>query len=162
MAYVKSRLVLGTSFMPENNGPEKRSARYVIKVTIVGPDDSMLYQVLEAIADKSVTVDGIRIGSRDLKGRDLEVQAVVMLPTRHAMDILVSLTFKGASAAIVVLESPDPELESKHRNEIRENVGHVPTRVFYVGSELDKEKKRELLSLFHDLVNEVMATRAGE
>ncbi len=148
--------------MAENEDLDERTLKYVLKVTVVGPNDSMLYNVLSAIAEKSVDVDGIRIGSRDFRTDRSEIRTVVMSPTQNAMDVLLSLTLIGASGAIIVLESPDPELETKYRNEIREKVGSVPTRVFYSGAALSEAKREEVCQLFQDLVHEMMMSRLNK
>ena len=88
--------------------------------------------------------------------KDLEIA-----PPKHAaLDILLSLTFKGASAVIIVLKDPDPELETVYRNEVRENLGaKVPTRIVTIGSVLDKFKRTEIHHTFDELIEEILARR---
>ncbi|RLI51199.1 MAG: hypothetical protein DRO73_00655 [Candidatus Thorarchaeota archaeon] len=138
----------------------ERKSRWLFKITIVGPDDMLLREVMDAINSNTVAVDGIRIGSRDLEAGSSEVRAVMMSPTKRAMDILFSFSYRGASAVIIVLRRPDPEIETKYRNEIRENIGSgCPTRVFYVGDELNEEKRKELAGLFTSLIEEMIEAR---
>ncbi|MHA1770295.1 MAG: hypothetical protein ACTSYL_02070 [Candidatus Thorarchaeota archaeon] len=139
---------------------EDKKARYLFKITIVGPDDVLLREVMNAINENIVAVDGIQIGSTDVEAGASEVHAVMMSPTRKAMDILLSLTFRGATAAIIVLREPDPAIEKKFRNVIREKIGTKhPTRVFYVGDALDTAKHKELAELFNGLIEEMLAAR---
>ncbi|MHA1943523.1 MAG: hypothetical protein ACW96M_03915, partial [Candidatus Thorarchaeota archaeon] len=92
-------------------------SKFLFKITVVGPDDSLLEDVLSTF-DPVVKVDGIRIVSADHSTDDSEVRAVFMSPKHAVLDILLSMTFKGASAVIIVLRDPDPELETVYRNEV--------------------------------------------
>ncbi|MFW9812015.1 MAG: hypothetical protein ACFFF9_06100 [Candidatus Thorarchaeota archaeon] len=135
----------------------REKSRYLFKLTVVGPDDSLLEDVLSTF-DPVVKVDGIRIVSAEHSTDSSEVRAVFMSPKHAALDILLSLTFKGASAVIIVLREPDPELETVYRNEIRENLGaRIPTRVVTIGSTLDKFKRTEIHHTFDELIEEILA-----
>jgi hypothetical protein len=137
-------------------------SKYLFKITVVGPDDSLLEDVLSTF-DPVVKVDGIRIVSADHSTDDSDVRAVFMSPKHAVLDILLSLTFKSASAVIIVLKDPDPELETVYRNEIRENLGaKVPTRVCAVGSSLDEFKRTQILHIFDELIEEILAQREKE
>lgn len=134
-------------------------SKYLFKITVVGPDDSLLEDVLSTF-DPVVKVDGIRIVSAVHSTDDSTVRAVFMSPKHAVLDILLSMTFKGASAVIIVLRDPDPELETVYRNEIRENLGaKVPTRVVTIGSTLDKFKRTEIHHTFDELIEEILAKR---
>jgi hypothetical protein len=86
-----------------------------------------------------------------------------MSPKHAALDILLSLTFKGANAAIIVLREPDPELETVYRNEVRENLGtKIPTRVVTVESGIDEFKRTEIHHTFDDLIEEILVLREKE
>ncbi len=150
---------------PKDKEPKTKKAsksKYLFKITVVGPEDSLLEDVLSTF-DPVVKVDGIRIVSADRSTDDSEVRAVFMSPKHAALDILLSLTFKGASAVIIVLRDPDPELETIYRNEIRENLGTgIPTRVVTVGSSLDEFKRNEIHHCFDELVDEILALREKE
>jgi hypothetical protein len=136
--------------------------RYLFKLTVVGPDDSLLEDVLSTF-DPVVKVDGIRIVSAEHSTDSSDVRAVFMSPKHAALDILLSLTFKGASAVIIVLREPDPEIETMYRNEIRENLGaKVPTRVVTIGSALDEFKRTEIHHTFDELIEEILARRKKE
>jgi hypothetical protein len=41
-----------------------------------------------------------------------DVKTLFMSPKHSALDILLSVTFAGASGAIIVLKEPDPEMET--------------------------------------------------
>ena len=143
----------------KKKSPRKGKSKFLFKITVVGPDDSLLENVLSTF-DPVVKVDGIRIVSADHSTDDSEVRAVFMSPKHAALDILLSLTFKGASAVIIVLKDPDPELETVYRNEVRENLGaKVPTRIVTIGSVLDKFKRTEIHHTFDELIEEILARR---
>lgn len=141
---------------------KRTKSKFLFKITVVGPDDTLLEDVLSTF-DPVVKVDGIRIVSADHSTDDSDVRAVFMSPKHAALDILLSLTFKSASAVIIVLREPDPELEIIYRNEIRENLGtKVPTRVCTIGSTLDEFKRAEIHHTFDELIEEILAQRDKE
>ena len=158
-----SIVVWGFAMMTTTDKKKKKNkrakTRYLFKLTVVGPDDSLLEDVLSTF-DPVVKVDGIRIVSAEHHTDSSDVQALFMSPKHSVLDILLSLTFKGASAVIIVLREPDPELETIYRNEIRENLGsRVPTRVVTVGSTLDKFKRTEIHHIFDELIEEILARK---
>lgn len=135
---------------------KKKRSRFLFKITVVGPDDKLLEKVLSTF-DPVVAVDGIRIGSTELDTDSSEIHAVFMSPKHSALDILLQLTYKGASAVIIVLKESDPEIETIYRNEIRENLGTgVPTRVLTVTLPLDKYEINEIHHVFDDVVEEIL------
>lgn len=143
----------------KKSSKKKAKSKYLFKVTVVGPDDSLLESVLSTF-DPVVKVDGIRIVSADHSTDDSDVRAVFMSPKHAALDILLSMTFKGASAVIIVLRDPDPEMETVYRNEIRENLGaKVPTRVCTVGSTLDEFTRTQIHHTFDELMEEILSLR---
>ncbi len=112
-------------------------ARYLFKITIVGPDDGLLGKVLDVFSKKTIAVDGIRIGSTRVEISGSDISTVLMSPGKAAQSLLLSLSYKGSAGAIIVLREADPQMESVYRNMIRENLGAgYPTRVFVVGSRL--------------------------
>lgn len=140
----------------------KAKPKYLFKITVVGPDDQLLENFLSTF-DPVLKVDGIRIVSTDHITDESDVRAVFMSPKHAALDILLSLTFKGASAVIIVLREPDPDLEAVYRNEIRENLGaKIPTRVFTIGASIDEFKRTEIHHIFDELVEEILAQREKE
>ena len=141
---------------------KRAKSKYLFKITVVGPDDALLEDVLSTF-DPVVKVDGIRIVSAGHSTDDSDVKAVFMSPKHEALDILLSLTYKGASAVIIVLRDPDPELETIYRNEIRENLGaKVPTRVVTIGSSVDKFKRNEIHHTADELIEEILAQKDKE
>lgn len=123
---------------------------------MVGPDDKLLEKVLSTFKPV-VTVDGIRIGSTEFDIDSSEIRAVFMSPKHSALDILLALTYKGASAVVIVLKEPDLEIETIYRNEIRKNLGSgVPTRVLTVELPFDEFKKNEIHHTFDDVVEEIL------
>lgn len=128
---------------------------------MVGPDDKLLEEVLSTFDDPVVAVDGIRIGSTEVDTDTSDIHAVFMSPKHSALDILLALTYKGASAVIIVCKEADPEIETIYRNEIRENLGSgVPTRVVKINSPLDDFEKNEIHHVFDELIEEIFEKRA--
>ncbi len=107
-----------------------------------------------------VAVDGIRIGSTEVDTDTSEIHAVFMSPKHSALDILLTLTYKGASAVILVIKDADPAIETIYRNDIRENLGTgIPTRVVLVDLPLDDFKKNEIHHVFEDVVEEILESK---
>ncbi|MFW9850991.1 MAG: hypothetical protein ACFFF4_17825 [Candidatus Thorarchaeota archaeon] len=138
----------------------KKRKRYLFKVTVVGPDDALLERVLGVVNQNVVAVDGIRIGTTDVETDESNVRAVTWSPRHSALDILLSVTYAGANAVVIVLSDEDPEIESIYREEIKEHLGSkTPTRVLVVGSSIDEFKQIEILNMFEDLFEEVLETK---
>ena len=157
--YDEYNLVWGFVTMTPAEKKKLSKAKYLFKITVVGPDDSLLESFLSTF-DPVVKVDGIRIVSADHSTDDSDVRAVFMSPKHAALDILLSLTFKGANAVVIVLREPDPEMEKIYRNEIRENCGdRIPSRVCTIGSSIDDFKRTEIHLMFDELVEEILAQR---
>jgi hypothetical protein len=147
---------------PATDDSKKKRSRYLFKITVVGPDDKLLEEVLSTFDDPVVAVDGIRIGSTDIDTDSSEIHAVFMSPKHSALDILLALTYKGASAAMIVCKDADPEIETIYRNEIRENLGTgIPTRVITTNIPIDDFKKNEIHHIFDDIVEEILAKRTA-
>lgn len=140
----------------------KSKSNYLFKITVVGPDDMLLEDVLSTF-DPVVKVDGIRIVSADHSTDDSNVRAVFMSPKHAVLDILLSLTYKGASAVMIVMKDSDPELETIYRNEIRENLGtKVPTQVVTIGSGIDEFKRAEIHHTFDEIIEEILSKKEKE
>ena len=134
--------------------------RYLFKITVVGPEDKLLADVLKVFNEHVIAIDGIRIGSGEMETDSTDVRVLLMSPKHSAMDLLLSMTYKGASAVIIVLRDADPEIETIYRNEIRESVGEgIPTRVVTVGSEIDRYKRNEIALLFEEILEEILASK---
>jgi hypothetical protein len=135
----------------------KEKSRYLFKITVVGPEDPLLERVLAVFNEQVVAVDGIRIGATKFELADSDVGTLFMSPEHAALDVLLSLTFKGAKGVIIVLREPDPQLETVYRNEIRNNLGEgIPTRVICLGADLDEFKRTEIQSVLDDLLREIL------
>lgn len=140
-----------------NVSPKSDKTRYLFKITVVGPEDKLLEELLSTFDDPVVAVDGIRIGSTEVAFDSSEVHAVFMSPKHSALDILLALTYRGASGVIIVLREPDPELEAVYRNEIRKSLGtKIPTQVVTISSEIDDFKKQEIHHIFDEMIAEIL------
>jgi len=141
----------------------KKRRRYLFKVAVVGPEDALLEQVLAVVNQSAVAVDGIRIGTTSMETNGSNVQAVTWSPRHSVLDILLSVTYSGANAVVIVLRDTDPEIESIYRNEILEHLGsETPTRILTVGSGIDKFKEHEILSMFEELFQEVLESKKND
>jgi hypothetical protein len=141
--------------------PKSEKSRYLFKITVVGPEDKLLEELLSAFDDPVVAVDGIRIGSTEVDFDSSEVHAVFMSPRHSAMDILLALTYRGASGVIIVLREADPELETVYRNEIRDSLGtKIPTAVVEIGSGLDNFKIQEIRHVVDEMIAEIFEMKA--
>ncbi|MFX1416855.1 MAG: hypothetical protein ACFFC0_08580 [Promethearchaeota archaeon] len=139
----------------------KEKSRYLFKITVVGPEDPLLERVLAVFNEQVVAVDGIRIGATKFELADSDVGTLFMSPEHAALDILLSLTFKGAKGVIIVLREHDPQIETVYRNEIRKNLGEgIPTRVISVSGDLDEFKRTEIQSVLDDLLREILGVAA--
>ena len=158
LMHANTRMILGVSrITPAKTTPKKKRSKYLFKITVVGPDDKLLEAVLSSFDDPLVAVDGIRIGYTELDTDTSEVHAVFMSPKHSALDILLTLTYKGASAVIIVCKDADPEIETIYRNEIRDNLGTgIPTRVVKVVLPLDDFKKNEIHHIFDEIIEEIL------
>ena len=143
--------------MPHKKDAEKSKSRYLFKITMVGPEDKLLEKVLSVINENVVAVDGIRIGATHLETENSDVKALFMSPKHSALDILLSLTYKGAKGVMIVLKEHDPEIETMYRNEIRENLGQgIPTRVIAVGTKIEEFKKAEIRNTLDEMIEEML------
>ena len=134
--------------------------RYLFKITVVGPEDKLLADVLKVFNEHVIAIDGIQIGSGEMETDSTDVRVLLMSPKHSAMDLLLSMTYKGASAVIIVLRDADPEIETVYRNEIRETVGEgIPTRVVTIGSGIDEYKRNEIALLFEEILEEILASK---
>ena len=151
--------------MPQAKGRKKsrsrkKKPRYLFKITVVGPDDKLLEEVLSVLSAEVIAVDGIRISSAAVTVEKTDVKTLFMSPKHSALDILLSVTFAGASGAIIVLKEADPEMETLYRNEVREKIGTgVPTRVIAIGSGMDDFKRNEIAVLLDEMVGEILSVK---
>jgi len=144
---------------PKAKTPKK--TRYLFKITVIGPDDFLLKEVLHAFSEKVVEVDGISISAAGHKTGNSDVEALIMSPAYSALDVMLSLTFKGASGVIVALREPDELTELAYRNKAKSNAGDVPTRALSVGPGLTDEKRKEIVRLLNEMLEEIVTAREG-
>ncbi len=138
----------------------KKRKRYLFKVTVVGPEDAILEQVLAVVNQNAVAVDGIRIGTTNMDTKGSNVRAVTWSPRHSALPILLDVTYSGANAVVIVLKDKDPEIEAIYREEICEHLGsRTPTRLLTVGSDIDEFKRHEILNMFEELFQEVLESK---
>ena len=151
--------------MPQAKGrkktkSKKKKPRYLFKITVVGPDDKLLGEVLSVLSEEVIAIDGIRISSAAVTVEKTDVKTLFMSPKHSALDLLLSVTFAGASGAIIVLKEADPEMETLYRNEIREEIGTgVATRVIALESGMDDFKRNEIAVLLDEMVEEILSLK---
>jgi hypothetical protein len=116
----------------------------------------LLGDVLSVLSAEVIAVDGIRISSTAVTVEKTDVKTLFMSPKHSALDLLLSVTYAGASGAIIVLKEADPEME----NEIREEIGTgVATRVIALGSGIDDFKRNEIAVLLDEMVEEILSLK---
>ena len=126
----------------------------------MGPDDKLLEKVLSIVNQNAVAVDGIRIGTTAVETEESNVRAVTWSPRHSALELLLSVTYAGANAVVIVMPDADPEIETIYRNEIRAHLGSgVPTRVVLIDSEIDEFKRLEIVTLFEELYQEILEVK---
>ena len=136
-----------------------KKQRYLFKITVIGPKDKLLEDVLKVINEDVIAIDGVRITATSLETDDLEVKTVTMAPKHSALDAMEAMTFTGANAVLIILDEADPKTETIYRNKIRENLGSgVPTRVCVISDMMTSEKKAEIAGCFNEMVEELTAT----
>ncbi|MHA1637973.1 MAG: hypothetical protein ACTSUO_05250 [Candidatus Thorarchaeota archaeon] len=130
--------------------------KYIFKITVIGPEDRLLEDVLRVINEDVVAIDGIRFTARSLETENLVVQTLTMAPQQSALDAMESMTFTGANAVLIVLDDADPKTETIYRNKIREHLGSgIPTRVCIIPKKMTREKKKEIARCFDEMVEEL-------
>ncbi|MBD3406345.1 MAG: hypothetical protein GF411_09565 [Candidatus Lokiarchaeota archaeon] len=139
---------------------DRKGQRFLFKISLMGPDESLLEEVVRIFNKDLVSIDGISIGSVKRESHGADVKAVFMFSKHSALDILLTLAYTGAHGAMIVLESPNPELESEYRNRVRENIGTVPCRLLVLDSPLDKEESKRIIDAFENLVEELLEARS--
>lgn len=130
-------------------------------MTVIGPDDKLLEKVLSIVNENAVAVDGVRIGTAAIETEESDVRAVTWSPRHSALEMLLSVTFAGANAVVIVMRDADPEIESVYRNEIREHLGSgIPTRILLIPSDIDEFKRLEIETVFDELYHEILELKS--
>ncbi|MEM2143218.1 MAG: hypothetical protein QXS20_00130 [Candidatus Thorarchaeota archaeon] len=143
-------------------GGREQKQRFVFKITVLGPDDELLKSVLEGINKQTLSVNGIVIGSTKVELEQSDVSTLMMSPSQSAHRLLLSLTFRGAHAALIVMREPDPVEEATYRNQVRREIGtDVPVRVFVTGQRLTKRKIDDMLIILNELADELVSERSA-
>lgn len=133
--------------------------RYIFKITVIGPADHLLEDVLRVINENVVAIDGVRFTATSLETDDFEVKTLTMAPQQSALDALEALTFTGANAVLIILDEANPKTETIYRNKIRENLGGgIPTRVCIISETMTTEKKDEIARCFNEMVEELTSS----
>ncbi|TXT57485.1 MAG: hypothetical protein BAJATHORv1_10187 [Candidatus Thorarchaeota archaeon] len=138
---------------------ERKGQRFLFKITLLGPDEDLLEEVVRIFNKDLVSVDGISIGSIERESHGADVRAVFMFSKHSALDILLTMTYTGAHGAMVVLEKTDPDLEAKYKNKVKEKIGSVPCRLLILDEPLDDDERKRIISAFEGLVEELLTTR---
>jgi hypothetical protein len=145
----------------ENSDSTNEKGRFAFKITVVGPDDDLVMDVLRVLNEQVISLDGIRISSAQVETDDSDVRMLLMSPRHSALDVLLGVTFRGASAALIVMPEEDSDIESVYRKEIEEEIGEgTPVKVIICESScVDDFKRNEIAYALDELVGRLLESR---
>lgn len=144
----------------EDSDSTDNRGRFAFKITILGPDDDLVMDVLRVLNEQVISLNGIRISSAQVETDDSDVRMLLMSPRHSALDVLLGVTFRGASAALIVMPEVDRDIEEVYRNEIKEEIGEeTPVRVIICESGIDEFKRNEIAYALDELVGNILDAR---
>ncbi len=134
---------------------------FAFKITVVGPDDDLVMNVLSVLNEQVISLDGIRISSAQVETDDSDVRMLLMSPKHSALDVLLGVTFRGASAALIVMPEKNPDIEEVYRNEIKDEIGkETPVKVIICeSSRVDEFTRNEIAYALDELVGRLLDAR---
>jgi hypothetical protein len=130
---------------------KKRAYDYIFKIAVTGPNDFLKDQVLHLISGGNIGVDGLRIhvGDTDQTKR---IRFSYWLPHKDAYRVLISLSYRGAHGALIVLGQDDIEFLTQYQEEIRKQCGKIPTSHLLIGKKMKPEEIRKMADIkMHEL-----------
>ncbi len=118
---------------------------------MVGPNDFLKDQVLHLISGGNIGVDGLRIHVGDAENID-RIKLSYWLPHKDAYKVLVSLSYRGAHGALIVLSQEDIETLPHYREEIKDRCGGIPTSHLLITKTMTPEEINKIADLkMHEL-----------
>ncbi|MFX1518592.1 MAG: hypothetical protein ACFFCD_01520 [Promethearchaeota archaeon] len=129
----------------------KRAYDYIFKIAVVGPNDFLKDQVLHLISGGNIGVDGLRIHVGDADHIE-RIKLSYWLPHKDAFQVLVSLSYKGAHGALIVLDQDNIEVLTHYRAEVRKKCGKIPVLHLFIGKNTKPEEIHKMAEIkMHEL-----------
>lgn len=130
---------------------KQRAYDFIFKIAVVGPNDFLKDQVLHLVSGGNIGIDGLRIHVGDADHID-RIKLSYWLPHKDAYRVLVSLSYRGAQGALIVLGQDENEALTQYRSEIRKNCGEIPVSHLLIGKNMKSEEIRKMADIkMHEL-----------
>lgn len=125
---------------------KQRAYDFIFKIAVVGPNDFLKDQVLHLVSGGNVGIDGLRIHVGDADHTD-RIKLSYWLPHQDAYKVLVSLSYRGAHGALIVLSEDDIETLSQYRDEVKWECGEIPTSHLLIGKNMKSEEIHKMADI---------------
>jgi len=134
---------------------KQRAYDFIFKIAVVGPNDFLKDQVLHLVSGGNVGIDGLRIHVGDCDQVD-RIKLSYWLPHKDAYQVLVSLSYKGAHGALIVLSEDDIDTLSQYRAEVKTQCGEIPVSYLLIGKNMKSEEIRKMADIkMHELAAKI-------
>jgi hypothetical protein len=141
---------------------KQRAYDFIFKIAVVGPNDLLKDQVLHLVSGGNVGIDGLRIHVGDADHID-RIKLSYWLPHKDAYQVLVSLSYKGAHGALIVLSQDDIETLSQYRADIKKECGEVPVSHLLIGKNMKPEEIHKMAEIkMHELTARIRERIPGK
>ncbi len=140
----------------------KKKKKYLFKITVDGPNDSLNQDVLKIITQSYVQIHGLGIYETTKETDNERINTVIMSPKHDAMHFMLSLSYKRSSGALIVLENKHKDKEQNYRERVIKNAGDIPTRIIHIPDGIDHEELKKLIGKYLDeLIDEIIEIKIG-
>jgi len=130
---------------------KQRAYDFIFKIAVVGPNDFLKDHVLHLVSGGNVGIDGLRIHVGDCDQLD-RIKLSYWLPHKDAYKVLVSLSYKGAHGALIVLSEDDVQKLSQYRVEVKKQCGEIPVSHLLIGKNMKTEEIHKMADIkMHEL-----------
>jgi len=130
---------------------KQRAYDFIFKIAVVGPNDFLKDHVLHLVSGGNVGIDGLRIHVGDCDQLD-RIKLSYWLPHKDAYKVLVSLSYKGAHGALIVLSEDDVQKLSHYRVEVKKQCGEIPVSHLLIGKNMKTEEIHKMADIkMHEL-----------
>ena len=130
---------------------KKRAYDFIFKIAVVGPNDFLKDQILHLISGGNIGVDGLRIHVGDADQTE-RIKLSYWLPHKDAYQVLVTLSYRGAHGALIVLDQDNIEALTQYRAEVRKKCGKIPVSHLLIGKNMKPKEIRKMADIkMHEL-----------
>jgi len=141
---------------------KQRAYDFIFKIAVVGPNDFLKDQVLHLVSGGNVGIDGLRIHVGDCDQLD-RIKLSYWLPHQDAYQVLVSLSYKGAHGALIVLSEDDIGKLSQFRADIKKECGEIPESHLLIGKNMKPEEIHKMADIkMHELAAKIRERIPGK